>query len=562
MRFLFLFLSSLLLSAQPVAERLGRDIAYLAGPDTRGRGQGTPGLEKAADYIAARYRELGIPVEVQRFPSPGLLRRIEAEAQFSDGPSLVFDREIHLLRPVSVALKRAPLVYVGCGIRTASRDDYARREVKHGVAVMLQNPTPAQLQGVSVEDTNLVLRILDAERAGAIAVLLLEQPGVPPVTCNDPAITLLKTPVFEMKLEVFKAHVKGLQGELQDCDPQAWGTLDARVLFRPSECSCPNLIARIPGRDPMLAPEYVALGAHFDHLGEEAGFASLALGADRARVHPGADDNASGTAMVLDLARRLKEHPLRRSVLLLHFSGEELGLLGSAYWSKHTTVPVESVKFFFCFDMVGRLDASTHKLWVGGVGTTHEDLARIDAHLPSSLHVQHELGMLIAASDHASLAKVRIPSVFFTTGLHNDYHRPTDTAERVDVVGEALIEDAAMAAIHDFGDAAAAPSFDESTAWFLMPRTSIRLDFGALASDQMDPRGLLLGGCKAGSPAAHAGLRAGDVLLSVAKAPIHSLQDLEKIVRDHKVGDSVLIAWIRDGRRCEARAVLSSSMGR
>jgi hypothetical protein len=265
--------------------------------------------------------------------------------------------------------------------------------------------------------------------------------------------------------------------------------------------------------------------------------------------------------MVLDLARRLKEHPPRRSVLLMHFSGEELGLLGSAYWAKHPTVPAKSVKFFFCFDMVGRLDSQKRKLFIGVMGAPRLSVDRIDGFMPASLHVEHEMGMLLGASDHASLARIRIPSVFFTTGLHDDYHRPADTAERINYEGEALIEDAALAAVCDMANAEATPNFDEESAWILFPqpRTPLHVDFGAFAAKQMDPRGLLLGGCRAGSPAAHSGLRVGDVLVKFGTLSIHSLQDLEVAVKARKLGESVPLQWIRDGRLQDSKAVMSGA---
>ena len=220
----------------------------------------------------------------------------------------------------------------------------------------------------------------------------------------------------------------------QDFIYAPWTTLTLKLKLRREEAQVPNVVAVLPGRDPKLRKEYIVLGAHLDHLGLGERH-SLGGAEARGQVHPGADDNASGTAMVVELARELKQARPRRSILLLHFGGEEEGLLGSSYWIQHPTHPLEAVKFMLNFDMVGRLDPVAPKLMMGGLGAPKAALEAAKKLAPEGFAISVDVGAAVGGSDHMSFSQAKIPTFFFFTGIHGEYHRPTDTADRINYAG-------------------------------------------------------------------------------------------------------------------------------
>jgi acetylornithine deacetylase/succinyl-diaminopimelate desuccinylase-like protein len=208
-----------------------------------------------------------------------------------------------------------------------------------------------------------------------------------------------------------------------------------------------NVIALLPGSDSALASEVVVVGAHYDHIGTSAVLATD--GQMGVRVHDGADDNASGTAAMLELARRFRQAPPRRSILFVAFGAEEEGLLGSHYFVEHPVVPLYRVQAMLNFDMVGRLRG---KLTVYGVGTSPELRAVVDgAGAAAGLRIDARSSAM-GPSDHASFASHGIPALHFFTGKHYDYHAVTDVASRINVPGLLQIIDAAERIARELAD--------------------------------------------------------------------------------------------------------------
>ena len=209
-----------------------------------------------------------------------------------------------------------------------------------------------------------------------------------------------------------------------------------------------NVGVVVPGADSALRGEYVVVGAHYDHIGRsEWASDDPELGS---AVRPGADDNASGTAAVLELARRLAARPPRRSVLLLHFDAEELGLVGSQVFVDHAPVARERMVLMVNLDMVGRLRDA--RLTVEAPVAPAHVRATIDqAALAAGLRVSYS-SLLAGRSDHASFAQAHVPSVALFTGFHGDYHRATDVAARLDLRGLSRVVDVAEAIVRAAGD--------------------------------------------------------------------------------------------------------------
>lgn len=530
-----------------VARRLQADIAWLAGPETQGRGHGSEGLERTARFLEARHRALKLRPQVQRFEAKGPLRATRHEVALKGVP-LAWGTEVQALRGGEVHLQAAPALWLGLGRELP--ESLAGR-----VAVLLEGGAEAVKAAFPAGDASLAARAAAVAKRHPAALVIVPRPG------SEELVRLsalgLPGPDQPFTLTLTEAALEKVLGSL-DAAPRDLGPMELQVTHTSASVSLPNVISVIPGRDPQLRDEYLVLSAHFDHLGTEGGVFSRAQGADKAKAHPGADDNASGTAMVLDLGRRLARKPTRRSILLLQVSGEEQGLLGSAHWAANPTIPLAKVKAGFNFDMVGRMDPAKPRLDIGTLAMRPQAVARLDAHVPKGLPVSHDLGFTLLASDHASLFPKRIPVAFYTTGLHPQYHTPEDTADRINAKGAAQVEEAALAAIREFGDADTLDAFDPDAfqALFPPPAKAMKAVFGALGGDAEDPRGLVLEGVREGSPAEALGLKAGDVLVSFDGKEVRALFDLNAAVAGRQAGDKVRIVWFRGAERMEGEAVL------
>jgi hypothetical protein len=214
-----------------------------------------------------------------------------------------------------------------------------------------------------------------------------------------------------------------------------------------------NVAARVPGRDSALAGEVVIVGAHRDHIGRNAYMSMDPDASDpdrRPPLHPGADDNASGTAAVLELARRLAAHPARRTVLVVHFDAEEEGLYGSGAFTDHSPVPRAAVKLMVNLDMVGRLRADRLYIEVARGGRPVEQLA--DSATRAAALRPMSTAEIEGRSDHASFAEWKVPALALFTGFHSDYHRGSDIAARVNVPGIRRVVDVAESIVRAAAD--------------------------------------------------------------------------------------------------------------
>jgi len=315
---------------------------------------------------------------------------------------------------------------------------------------------------------------------------------------------------------------------------------------KPDGVPTQNVVAMVTGRDPALQSQYVVLGAHFDHLGRgidgaldpEAGHA----------IRNGADDNASGTAAILELARRLAAHPTKRSILVVHFSGEELGLLGSQWFVEHSPVPVDSMDAMLNFDMVGRL--KQNRLIVYGLGTATELPALVD-----SANVAPKLDLVkqddgFGPSDHSSFYAKGIPVLHFFTDLHEDYHRATDDVEKVNAPGEVRVVDLAERIVREIADRPArlTPVRVAPKQVMSSQREGSNVYLGTIPDMAASGvTGLRLTGVRAGSPADKGGLKAGDVIVLFGGREVRDLYTYSDALYAHHAGDDVEVVYVRGG---------------
>jgi aminopeptidase YwaD len=308
-----------------------------------------------------------------------------------------------------------------------------------------------------------------------------------------------------------------------------------------------NVVAMVRGTDPALRGEYVVVGAHFDHLGRST-FGALDPQAGDA-IRNGADDNASGTAAVMELARMFAAHPARRSIVVASFTGEELGLLGSQWFVDHAPVPLDSVVAMVNFDMVGRL--RNDKLIVYGVATATEMPAVLDsANLAPKLAIS-AVGDGFGPSDHSSFYAKGIPVLHFFTDLHDDYHRATDDIEKINAPGEARVVTLAERAVRAIADR---PSRLTAVRVAAPPPSSGGQGSSTYLGSIPDMGGgevpgLKLTGVRAGSPAEVGGLAAGDIIVEFGGALVTDLNSYSAALYAHKPGDVVSVVYLRGGQR-------------
>jgi len=432
--------------------RLLAGITTLSADAWQGRRAGTAGADRAADWIAAQFQAAGLEPGGdagydQRFVFIDGAKLGEANRLTAAGRRYRVTKDFQPLALSTRGEAAGPIVFAGYGIVAPdlSYDDYAGLDVRGKVVLVLRHG-PRWGTGDSPWERFLGLRrkALTAHRQGAAALLITTGPETPtgdelvPFSI-DAALGDAGLPVLSIKRDVakhlFYGSGRSLSAAQQRIDetgkPASMrlamsASLEADV--HPTRAVTQNVIGvmRVPG-----AEESLVIGAHYDHLGR-GGPGSMS---EDDSVHHGADDNASGTAALIELARSLapRTRSLKRNIVFIAFGAEEFGLLGSAHFVKHPTFPLDTAVAMANLDMIGRLGPNA--LGVFGVGTSpvwrdFVETANENLGLPLTLH---DTGY--GPSDHASFFAAGKPVLFFFTGLHSDYHRPTDTADKIDVVG-------------------------------------------------------------------------------------------------------------------------------
>ena len=474
-------------AASITADEIQSHINVLADDAFEGRGTGTEGERKAAEYIIGRLRDYGLQpgsadgTYLQPFTLAGSPELKGTPAlSIQAGPwTRAFTAEDDFV-PFSFSKSgalRGQLVFAGYGVTDPERkyDDYAGLDVKGKVVVVLRHE-PRESQGRTSEHSYFTTKAKNAAAHGAAGMLLVTDPLN---HADDETLVPFGGGGSGEDFGLVAAHVRQdlieglfrLQGQDliaiqrgidKDLRPQSFA-FDARVDMQVEVERHPiharNVVAKIPGSDPALADEVLVLGAHYDHLGY--GHSGTSLGGKDANnvIHNGADDNASGSSGLLELAQAFSmEHP-RRTVYFVWFSGEELGLLGSQYFVDHAPIPQKQIVSMINLDMIGRL---THgKLEVGGAGTS-PNFGEIITQATQGLGLDVTLNPDgFGPSDHASFYGAKIPVMFFFTGLHDDYHRPSDDPNTINAAGASTVARAAFTCAEELANADTRPAYVE-----------------------------------------------------------------------------------------------------
>ncbi len=327
----------------------------------------------------------------------------------------------------------------------------------------------------------------------------------------------------------------------QSIDLAGW-KIRGRISTQRVEAASRNVLGLLKGQGE-FAGETVVLGAHYDHLGF-GGVNSAAPG--ETAIHHGADDNASGTAMLVEVARRLvADGPLPRSVLFIAFSGEERGLLGSAHYVDHPLVPLNDTVAMVNLDMVGRLDSD--KLIVHGTGTSTRFEELVD-------QLAEQVGFELAKepggfgpSDHSTFYAKKIPVLHLFTGSHPDYHRPTDTAEKINYDGMVRIADMVAAVVKELATQEKRPDYIEVASKQFVRGGGDRPYFGSIPDFGKPQKGYAISGVSKDSPAQRGGLLGGDVIVRLGESAVTGLEDFDSALRKIKAGEKVPVIVLRNG---------------
>jgi Zn-dependent M28 family amino/carboxypeptidase len=574
------------------------DVKYLASPELKGRATGSPELEKAAKYLADQYRQFGVkPADGKNYLQPF---PVTTDAKLGTGNHFTFHengRSITLQStrdyvPISFSSTgkfAGTVVFAGYGITAPEYryDDYAGLDVKGKIVLVLrhepqENDEKSVFAGKTLTShAAFTNKAANAKMHGAAALIVVED------RINHPneAQELVKfgstegpkdagIEIVQVKDAVVDAWFKDAGKSLDQVEteidkelkPESFAfpdtiRVDAQVDIEHEVKTVHNVVAYIPG----TTGEYVILGAHYDHLGMGGQYS---LTPSVTAIHPGADDNASGTAGVIELARWYAKQPKqKRGILFLNFAGEELGLLGSAYYVAHPELPLDKAVAMINMDMIGRIREG--KVYVGGTATgsgLRPLLEGVAAKYPT-LKIDYSEGPESSSSDHTSFITGSVPSLFFFSGLHSDYHKPSDTADKIDAPDAATLLGMVSEVADDLRDEAGRPQFVKAApnphGGSVGPVTGSASSgygpwFGSIPDFGEGTKGVKFADVTAGSPAQKAGFKAGDVMVEFNGKKIDNLYDFTYALRAKQPGDKVLVKVIRDGKTIEQTVLLTA----
>lgn len=573
------------------SERLMPHIRYLASDELEGRLAGSPGAEKAARYIAdqfARRKLLPLGDEGSYFQEFSFVSGVRLgsanslEVAWGTGGSSSQAGGRRVLEPgsdftpVSFSLSgefEGAARFVGYGISAPSLqyDDYRKTDVKGKfVFVLRYGPEGDDPHGQFGRYHALRYKAQAARDRGAKGIVFVDDSedfskstlsklrfdrsfadsGIAALAISRPSARKILAGAG-LNLDTLEGHARGHKGSAADMPGIH---LKFRSDLVKETRSARNVAGLLKGSGD-LAEEVLVIGAHFDHLG--LGEVSSLAAKPGSEVHNGADDNASGTAGVLELAGALasRKDQLRRSVLFLAFSAEEQGLLGSRHYVNHPAIPLEKTVAMINMDMIGRMQ--DRRLIVGGTGTSPgwRDLLN-QLNRDADLDLKFRDGGF-GPSDHSSFYGRDIPVLFFFTGVHGDYHKPSDDYDKIEAVATARVVEFIFQTASSICGMDQRPAFRKTAG---EPResgrTGFRVTLGIIPDYGEEVEGVRLSGVREGSPAAKCGLQSGDLIVGWSGKKITNIYDLTHLLQEHRPGDEVEISVVRDGGELRFTATL------
>jgi hypothetical protein len=570
------------------ASRTKDFVTTLASDAFEGRLSGSEGEQRAAAYLVSQLERIGAkPLPGQN----GFAVPFEFTAGTRDGGSSIdlggrttgrfVDRsDIQALSFSDNAdVQNVPVVFAGYGIvvpesQNFGYDSYATLDVKDKVVLVLRyfpEDADAKTKGILSRYADLRYKAMAARQRGARAIILVTGPNSPnageviPMSF-DTALAGSGIPAASVSSRVADAMFRTLgdpaktlaaaQTSLDDANPHVAGfampdlTVSLHTDVIREKRTGHNVIGYLPATaaGAALDKPWVAIGAHYDHLGHGENGNSLAEKADIGKIHHGADDNASGSAAVLAVGEMLAAQPRSRNVMLSFWSGEELGLIGSTAYVNAPLVPMDQLDAYVNFDMVGRMQ--DNKLSVQATGSSPvwgRVLEQANIAAGFDLQIQPDP---YQPTDVASFNQAGVPCINLFTGTHTDYHKPSDTADKINYEDLDRVVEFAAAIVKRIGETQEPPQFtkvEQTTE--SGSRAGVRVFTGTIPDYATDVKGLLLSGVIGGGPAEQAGLQKGDVIVEIAGQTITNIYDYTYALEVLKIGEPAKVVYLRNGER-------------
>lgn len=554
-------------------DRIQKDVKYLASDALEGRLTGSKGATEAARYIAREFARLGLkPVTttagrngsesryLQQFPYVAGVSLGKNNALVFGKEKLNVDTDWLPLGFSSSANVAGGVVFAGYGITSSelSYNDYAAVNATGKIVIALQGtPDGDNPHGRFGQFEGVRWKAVAARNAGAKALIVIAREA----NFKDDRLTRLAydnsagdagLPVIVIAREAAdrlllpsKSSVSQL--EQSPASQTLTGDLSLTTDVVRNDVPAYNVIGMLEGSDPILKNQVIIVGAHYDHLGR-GGEGSGSLAPRGGDIHYGADDNASGTAGVLELARIFSAHKPKHTIVFMAFGGEEEGLLGSNYYVNHPLLPLANTVAMINMDMIGRMKDG--RLIIGGVGTAKEwrDLIAGDKQFQLTLN---EDGF--GPSDHSSFYGKQIPVLFFWTGTHNDYHKPSDTFDKINYADEARILEMVARIVNQLDSADKRLSYTTAKSDATPRAGGFRVYLGTIPNYADTNDGLLLDGVRDDSPASKAGLKAGDRIVKIGDREIKNVYDYTYALGEMKAGEEYVIGVVRGTEKLTLR---------
>ena len=573
----------------PEPSSIQTNVEVLASDALEGRLTGTDGIRRAADHIIAELEAIGaeaLPGGVgYRLPfqytgtasDEGTSLRLVADG----GPQWSDPESVRALSFSEAGEVTGGLVFVGYGLVVPetdgfSYDSYATTDVTDKIVVVLRyfpEDSEGDIRALFQRYSGLRFKAGAARQRGAAGMLVVTGPRSPnagalvPMT-GDTAVAdsgimaasisgAVADTLFELvpdkTLEEAQLEIDSGNPHVAGFEILAEATLDARILRE--QRTGHNVLAYLPPTTGQSVEKpYVMLGAHYDHLGRGENGDTLAKADESGDIHNGADDNASGVAAVLSAGAELARQDRARGVILAFWSGEEIGLLGSADFVDSSPVRMDQIAAYVNFDMVGRMRDNTLTVQALGSSSIWPDLVEeINESFDFDLQPVSDPYL---PTDSSSLNLAAVPTLALFTGSHEDYHRPTDDASTVNYPDlERVARYGAAIAARLVNDAGAPDFVRVERTGQQGGQMAIRIFTGTIPDYSSEVDGLLLSGVMAGGPAEQAGLREGDIIVELAGHSIANIYDYTFALDLLKVGEPASVGFTRDGERIETELV-------
>jgi Zn-dependent M28 family amino/carboxypeptidase len=587
-------------SLEPSVDRLKKNVSHLASDALDGRRTGTAGADEAARYIAGEFSKIGLKPGVARYLQSfpyvaGVELGKKNHLSANDASVPVTKDWMPLGFSANGNVEKTAAILVGYGITVSelNHNDYANPKVAGRIAIALSGtPDGDNPHGQFARFDEVRWKAIAARNAGAKALIVIAREqnfsedrlarlrydnragdaGIPVIAISRQAAEQLLNKQLADIEQSAKSKTEAAYAEVA-------GSINLSVDIIHKKVSAYNVIGVIVGSDPVLKNENIVIGAHYDHLGR-GGEGSLSPNSKD--IHYGADDNASGTAGLLELGRIFsKQQPSpKRTLVFIAFGGEEEGLLGSAYYVNNPIEgPLTNTVAMINMDMIGRM--KDRKLVIGGVGTAQEwkqiitqansALAmKVSAHSPAPVKgvpiVVSANGRPIVTtdpngafdltmnedgygpSDHSQFYGKKIPVLFFWTGTHSDYHKPSDTFEKINYDDEARILSLVARIVRDVDGAEKRLTY--STAKADPPRGGgFRIFIGTIPNYSDSTNGLLIDGVREGSPAEKAGIKPGDRIVKIGTRDVKNVYDYTYALGEMKAGQEYVFEVMRGAEK-------------